>query len=547
MLVLVGTAKAVDRAPVLREVRLFREMGKRVLPIDVDGALTALPQEHPLRGLLSDTVLRVEEPDAKAPSASTVERVVAARTGEFVAARRLRVMRQAACGFAALAICAAVFGVISFWQRNLAVAAEREATRRAATLDWRLAEQARLDTGTETPNPVLAARYLIHAALLSESAGDDRKSSDAVLAAINETRQLVWTGNHGAPIEEAVAAPNGDRLLTYSLNGRLQEWSVRDGALLNELDLSGTLSAAGYSPDGGTLFAVYSDKPLPASGIPSASADRLGLWDATSWKIKKATIKVQVEPVTSPFVFDPTGRRLLVDTPDAYNLVTIATGAPGRSIAKLPDALAPWPRFSRDGEVLLWTEGGVLRTFRLDERKDRPPIAPWTGVKEFATGRRYVTLFQSDGVRRLPIVAGERETFFAQSCDGVLLSSDQRYCLAWDVAGNARLWNLETSEPGPLFSLISSNGLGHLPAPVARLAVSPRYWSIVENGNDVTVLDRSNLRVWQRSSEQLTVIDVERGLAMAYSSPSSVDVTTLGPDSFTTRINYAQTSPAFRL
>jgi hypothetical protein len=61
-LVLVGTRQALTSVPVQREVRVFHDTGRRILPIDIDGTFESADAQSPLLRYISPEILSIKEP-----------------------------------------------------------------------------------------------------------------------------------------------------------------------------------------------------------------------------------------------------------------------------------------------------------------------------------------------------------------------------------------------------------------------------------------------------------------------------------------------------
>lgn len=140
-LVLVGSPGALESKPVLREVKIFRGFGKRIVPIDFEGSLDpSLPS--PLLAYLPAEILRLHETRNQLGIGPT-DPVIKKLRDDFKGVRqdqwRIRVLGIVSILFGVIAAIAIYAGIIASQQRDLANFRTRNVTARLLAAESRSA------------------------------------------------------------------------------------------------------------------------------------------------------------------------------------------------------------------------------------------------------------------------------------------------------------------------------------------------------------------------------------------------------------------------
>jgi WD40 repeat protein len=254
---------------------------------------------------------------------------------------------------------------------------------------------------------------------------------------------------------------DGKRLITAGPGGSLQVWDVSSGDELRRLrprNASGkpiTVEAAGISPDGNRLSAVFSIGQT-YRGQPSDNDGLLLVWDLTNGKeLARRPYKLQSHPLIEAYrergvfpadvlfcalfdpppaqawgtvhaAFAPGGEVLTEWQGQQVGLVEVSSG---RRLAMLPKRVGQRLLFSPDGRLVA---AASLRP-RFKDHPDDGDAPGGVSLVEAATGEE---------ITRLDITAGwsGRDWAFAFTPDSsALVVADQNNLRVWDTANGERL------------------------------------------------------------------------------------------------------------
>ncbi len=306
--------------------------------------------------------------------------------------------------------------------------------------------------------------------------------------------------------------PDGNLVITASLDGTARLWNSRTGKLFGEpLKHDGGVLWAQFSPDGTTLVTACEDgaariwnvqaSRLVAVTLKRRAAMRYASFSPDGEQIVTASNDgmVQVwsaktgQPMGEPFIhdgrvyfaeFNPNGRQLLTAE-------TVFEGSPAhlwdlktRAKIKLPhhpreEIRNPFPCFSPSGDQVLVFEGAnafLFLTENTGKSFPRPPMQLHqdddVGAVAFSPDVRFVATGSHDATAQLwNAETGQKpipRLLHKQAVNSVQFSHDGRTLLTGSSDRTARLWNVESGQPlmeplrhaAPVFdALLASNRL----------------------------------------------------------------------------------------
>jgi len=432
--------------------------------------------------------------DAPAPTEETQAFVAESRRG---ASRRRNIVTGS---LAAGLLVALVLAGIAYWQRGLAVAAERaaQAQRKLADEQRDLAERRRVAALAQLAsseqlrgNEDTAIRLAVHATrldmrldpqhgatslgrtalavalwqsnaelTLSEGrVGGDSWASFSpdgrqIVTASDNNVALIWdsaTGKelrslrgHEQSIYRALFSPDGKRIITASFDATVRIWNATTGELITILKgHDDAVLSASFSPDG--------------KRVVTSSMDRtIRLWESESGKLI-ATLPKQANGVSCA-VFSPDGKRFVTTTSDENGLDVVQIW----DIASLKLILTIHTykgsvhsvAFSNDGLRIITADGfdnGAeiydVRTGRrinvIDDSKNTGRL----NSVEFSRDDRYVVTASADGSARVWELASGKQTFSVQGNEpltSAAFSPDSMHILTTSSHAVARIWRLPT-------------------------------------------------------------------------------------------------------
>lgn len=407
---------------------------------------------------------------------------------------------------------------------------ERDARREAhrERLD-RLSTQSRLEIedGNATLGLLLALEGAVDSGDAPKAAGRLEAALLRAIFALRERRILA----HGSPVNRALLAPDGERILTLDRDGVARLWNTRNGTLGHVLDAHpAQLLAGAFCPNGRLVATASSDGTVR-------------LLDAADGSLRHS-FAGHVGAVHD-LAFAPDGRTLVTACVDGTaRLFDTSTGVIRSSLSHADSALYA-AAFAPDGGTVmtagadhaacLWDPRNGIRRVRL-EGHDAPifgaafthnggslATTSWDRTARLwhvATGACYATLRGHEGGVEAVAFAPDDRLLLTGSDDGTirlwsvadgapvatltghagqvfdaLFSADGRCVVSASADGTVRLWEV----PGG--RLLATLG-GHLGS-VWRLALHDR--TLVSAGEDGTA------RVW----------DIRAGTSAAILSPAA--------------------------
>jgi WD domain, G-beta repeat len=239
-LILLGSLKALDSEPVLREVEAFQLTKRRIVPIDFGGTLRNAERSWPLLQQLSPDILCISEALERLDVGPSEQALKEIRDGFQITRqqqKRLRWFAGAAFAFAVIAIVAGWQWYEAVRQRNLAISRE-------------LAVSANSQLGVDPALSVLLAAEAMRMARTVEADFALRQALlnshvRVVMRAYGE--DAVESGAFGS----AAFSPNGNRVVAASEDGTAKVWDAETGEKLAELaEHAGPIRSAAFSPNG---------------------------------------------------------------------------------------------------------------------------------------------------------------------------------------------------------------------------------------------------------------------------------------------------------
>ena len=266
ILVLVGSPKTLQSQPVLREVQIYAETKRRIIPIefvDEAGQSTLDPARYPspIHAHLPPEMLRIREPHQYRPDmpqqlAGPSDEVVKQLTESFdlitQADKRARAFGAAAVVFAVVAILA-----VFFWQsseanrrqaqRNeqTAIQNAKEANRHLADANWTLAFTER----DQFHDSISAAWHFQRAAEASQKAQLPTHAKSALLAVQGILDSRATFSHGGIPVVGTRLSQDEARVLTWSLDGTVRLWDAAQDTPLRTWKREDLVRGAVFSRD----------------------------------------------------------------------------------------------------------------------------------------------------------------------------------------------------------------------------------------------------------------------------------------------------------
>jgi WD40 repeat protein len=368
---------------------------------------------------------------------------------------------------------------------------------RIAESAQRRAERALFDSAGNLIEKGRAAQALAYLASIMRSSPEDSGNarSRALDILLHESWPLpVRVVRHARAVTAAELSPDGERLLTASLDGTARLWRVGDGASLGVMRPGGAVVSAAFSPGGARVLTGSRDGAVRIwdgrSGAPiggemrvlpplfevewSPRGDQLrvsSLEGVTAWDA--GTLERLTPPHTGVVAVGPHGERLLAGSPagappEAQSTIDprASGGAGSLAIARQDAVLAA---FNHRGDRLLAV--GVQGTVRVWDPAARRVVstlehkAPVTWA-EFSPDDRTLLTVCADRVVRLwnldppgppaALLQHDRYVYAAH------FSPDGRWVLTGSRDAAARLWDARTGEPAvqPLLHTAPVNTVG---------------------------------------------------------------------------------------
>lgn len=444
-LIVVGTQRALESAPVLREVEIFTRSGKRVIPVDFEGSLS--PEKNPnnrVLELIKPSVLQIRERKEtlqSGPSDQAVKDLVESFRKTRQAVKRRRWLQ----GFA-FAVTTLLLVAIS--QYHKAEGQRKEAIRQLMTVTWMTATSAR----DFESDPIKATHHFLFAATLAQAIGDSAQLSDLSLAAQLSGAPIRRSFIHDKSIRGALLSPNEKSVLTWSDVSDARLWKESDASPIGKpMKQSGGISTAEFGADGLRFITFGTDGSVR-------------LWDTAN---------------------------------------TSLVGEPINHLGSMGGAA-----FSPDGQfVLTWGQDNAARLWKAnDGTLVGPPMDVggqiWDATFD-STGKRFLT-WSSTGKAQVwdlgcrPIGARiEREASF----EAAFFADNGNEVITWDSEGFVRLWDVMAPSKtnviwhgGPMIRAVS--GLGR--SWILRRAMdnTVRLWKVIDKNSD-TAFRRNRISISQ--------------------------------------------------
>jgi hypothetical protein len=284
-LIVVGSPKAIDSDPVLREVRIFTRSRRKVIPIDFGGSLDPTRiQGHAIEEFITTAVLQIKEDAAcldQGPSGAALDALQKAFQSRRQSVKRIRALQAVSAVLFVLLLGA--LGTAWYALRQQAIAESRL-----------LAPQAQQEMLAE---PTSSLALAIHAMRRFKT-----EQAVAALDAALSVPQAFMILHHNGPVWSAAFSPGGKRVVTSSADGTARVWDAENGrALANLTGHQNSVLTAAFSPDGKRVVTASSDKTAR-------------VWDAQSGRELATLIGHQDSVLTA--AFSPDGKRVVTASHD---------------------------------------------------------------------------------------------------------------------------------------------------------------------------------------------------------------------------------------
>jgi WD40 repeat protein len=227
-LVLVGTRGALASLPVQRELRIFRARGRQIIPIDIDGSLSRLPDDHPVRALLPTEMLQIRGDVATAEglvSDAAFEATERCFVGERQVQKRLRWIRRVAAALVVLAAVTTATGAYALFKRSAAVRSQRTAERQSRRSQaLALAAQSRELSGRNDSRSLLLAVEATKATAVDELVTPAAR--DALARSLHGFTGIGLVGHRDAVYSIGFSAD--ERRMITTAGGEVRVWDLTD-------------------------------------------------------------------------------------------------------------------------------------------------------------------------------------------------------------------------------------------------------------------------------------------------------------------------------
>ena len=415
-LVLIGTREAVfESAPVKREVAIFTDRNRHLIPIFFGDSFEAEEQANPGKHLiltrLPDATLYVEDAIQNlpiGPKAEVVDKLAAAHR----IMRRRTLRSTITLTTLSLLLGFAVFATHSWYNavasRNAEIRQKRAAVDNNTQMQLALADSFR-EKGKFEDQLHLYAQAAIEG--LEDSPAT--RASQQLLA--NWASLLELTVVHDNPVYHVSVHPDGNKLLTVDGRRTVRIWELPSGKLLSENPESNVFQQSGqtgmevpwygFTPDGKSWYRLKNEP--------------IKFYDAQT-----NTLVFEVEKYRGPITqveFSGDGA-LFATSIRNTNEVIVRNARTGEDVVVIPAqpkgviSLA----FSKDDQRLATgAYDGTVRVWNLDKIDDEPKEFPhegWITALEFdefrnllavGTNKSTLTLWNLDSNEQKPILQGE--------------------------------------------------------------------------------------------------------------------------------------------
>jgi WD40 repeat protein/serine/threonine protein kinase len=299
---------------------------------------------------------------------------------------------------------------------------------------------------------------------------------------------------HHGPVNDIEFNSDAQRAVTASADGTVRVWDVNSGVCIRELQHTGAVRYAAFTPDPGRVIAVTLDasENLIANEETETPDSREGLIAASSqaylWEIGsglQVSAPLTISSNASKAVFSADRRYMVVNgrLPGVWDTVT------GRQIIQLPDIGLLHISFSSDGSKLVGSS--VHEYARVCEFQNAAQSGVWTAHTApepplVGTARG---LWNSGSGQVYPLLRHSRSVRCA------VFSADARLVATASKDQTARVWDAVTGEP--VTPLLRRKGGGG----VNRVAFSPdNRWVLTTSGD-------GGIDVWDLGSEDRPLDD----------------------------------------
>jgi WD40 repeat protein len=467
-LILVGSPASTRSAAVIREVQIFSQTRRRIVPIDFAGSTEWKEPDAPLARYFPPEILRVRETAEALQSGPSDQTVTTIRqTFNLVTQhnKRLRWLAVIAIVLGILAATAISASILFFVEKSQAL--RNESASLAAVSDIALKEG----------QPVDAVELALAA---WPRKGDDERPQmkrviGSLVAALSMHHERLRLVGHIDSVRSAALSPDGKRIVTASRDKTARIWDAGTGALLTTLRHKDAVTFAAFDPS--------------EDRVVTASVDKIArIWDAATGTLLQA-LEGHDEWVNFAG-FSPDGKRIATASDDST--VRIWDAITGESLRTLEGHRGPvqWAAFSPDGfrivtaskdmTARIWNvdTGALVKTLEGHGDFVRSAVFSPDGTRIVtASGDYTARIWDTQTGRSLTVLRGH-----GSGVNIALFSPDGRRIATGSGDKTVRLWDAQTGE---LLAVLS----GHDDC-VEDLALSPDGTRLASSSDDHTV------RIW---------------------------------------------------
>ena len=216
-LILVGTPNSIHSEPVLAELRIFSESGRRIFPIDIANGLSKSDREEKAFSYLNPEILQIKETSeamTEGPSLEAIDEIRKSFDLLRQDQKRIRWFSFLSALFAVISTIAILFGWYANQMKLEAIRKNKEALVNGAQAHWEVGKNYE-----EKGMPIHAGFSYLQASSAYQIAGEGTLSRNSSIAAQFACESLVASFPSIDPKRGAILSSNELGMLTWGSDG----------------------------------------------------------------------------------------------------------------------------------------------------------------------------------------------------------------------------------------------------------------------------------------------------------------------------------------